>query len=465
MGTPSDRATRTARRQLGPRSRLLAVAILALASMAAGCEYFGKSKAAEAPPAPVPPVVQVIEAKPQAVKIYSEWVAQTYSQEAVDVRARVNGYIEERRFNPGDLVKQGDILYKLDDRPYKAQVDRAKGDLAQRQADLQFAQEQVQVIEAQAQLEQARAELLRRQIQVNRLVPLVAADAAPQQSLDDANQFQAAAQANLEARRASLEQAKITARTQIDAKQGTVEAAKASLDDAELNLGYATIRAQISGRVGDTTVEVGGLATSNSPQPLTTIIPLDPISVKFNVSEIEYLSFIQRGGTPESGRQIPLRLILADGRVFPQEGRVKRILNQVDPRTGTLQLQAEFPNREGLILAGQFGRVRAREREVKGALLVPQKAVVELQGARSVMVVGPENKVTQRTVTMGDRIGELWIVSQGLEPGDRVVVEGVQKARPGAVVNPQVVPLPAVKDEPPGPLFEAPPRNSAGPRR
>ena len=179
--------------------------------------------------------------------------------------------------------------------------------------------------------------------------------------------------------------------------------------------------------------------------------------MKFNVSEVEYLNFIQRGGTPESGRQIPLRLILADGRVFPQEGRVKRILNQVDPRTATLQLQAEFPNRDGLILAGQFGRVRAREREVKGALLVPQKAVVELQGTRSVMVVGPENKVAQRTVTMGDRIGELWIVSQGLEPGDRVVVEGVQKARPGAVVNPQVVPLPPIKDELPGPLFQAPP--------
>jgi membrane fusion protein (multidrug efflux system) len=440
------------------------MAMLALASTAAGCEYFSKSKTQEAP-APAPPLVQVIEARPQTVKIYSEWVAQTYSQETVEVRARVNGYIEERRFNPGDVVKQGAILYKLDDRPYRAQVDRAKGELAQREADLQFAQEQVQVLEAQAQLEQARAELLRRQIQVNRLVPLVAADAAPQQSLDDARQFQAAAQANFDARQASLQQAHITARTQIDSRQGTVEAARAALADAELNLGYATIRAQIAGRVGDTTVEVGGLATSNSPQALTTIIPLDPISVKFNVSEIEYLNFIQRGGTPESGRQIPLRLILADGRVFPQEGRVKRILNQVDPRTATLQLQAEFPNRDGLILAGQFGRVRAREREVKGALLVPQKAVVELQGTRSVMVVGPENKAAQRTVTMGDRIGELWIVSQGLEPGDRVVVEGVQKARPGVVVNPQVVPLPSIKDELPGPLFQAPPPTAASPRQ
>ncbi len=282
--------------------------MLALASMAAGCEYFGKSKAKDPPPAPAPPLVQVIEASPRDVMIYSEWVAQTYSQETVEVRARVNGYIEERRFNAGDRVKQGDILYKLDDRPYKAQVDRAKGDLAQRQADLQFAREQVQVLEAQAQLEQARAETLRQQINVNRLVPLVAADAAPQQSLDDARQFLAAAQANLEARQANLEQAKITARTQIDSRQGTVEAAKGTLDEAQLNLSYATIRAQISGRVGDTTVEVGGLATSNAAQPLTTIIPLDPISVKFNVSEIEYLNFVQGGGTIESGRQIPLRL-------------------------------------------------------------------------------------------------------------------------------------------------------------
>jgi len=466
VGTARYDATSTTRRRLGPPSRSLVVAVLALASVAAaGCEYFGKSKAQDAPPAPAPPLVQVIEASPRAVMIYNEWVAQTYSQYTVEVRARVNGYIEERLFNTGDFVKQGDILYKLDDRPYKAQVDRANGDLAQRQADLQFAQEQVQVLEAQAQLEQARADMLRQQTNVNRLVPLVAADAAPQQSLDDARQFLAAAQANLEARRVNLEQTKITARTQIDSRQGTVEAAKGALAEAELNLSYATIRAQIGGRVGDTTVEVGGLATSTSAQPLTTIIPLDPISVRFNVSEIEYLNFVQGGGTPESGRQIPLRLILADGRVFPREGRVKRVLNQVDPRTGTLQIQADFPNPEGLILAGQFGRVRARVREERNALLIPQKAVVELQGVRSVMVVGPENKVAQRTVTMVDRIGELWIATQGLKPGERVVVEGLQKARPGAVVNAQVVPLPAVKDDLPGPLFQTPPQTpSAQPR-
>ena len=444
--------------------RLVPVTMLALSALAAtGCDYFGKSKAQEPPPAP--PVVQVIEASPQAVMIYSEWVAQTYSQDTVEVRARVNGYIEERRFNAGDLVKQGDTLYKLDDRPYKAQVERAKGDLTQRQADLQFAREQVQVLEAQAQLEQARADMLRQQTNVNRLVPLVAADAAPTQSLDDARQFLAAAQANVEARRVNLEQTKITARTQIDARQGTVEAAKGALAEADLNLSYATIRAQISGRVGDTTVQVGGLATSTSAQPLTTIIPLDPISVRFNVSEIEYLNFVQGGGTRESGREIPLRLILADGGVFPREGRIKRVLNQVDPRTGTLQIQADFPNPEGLILAGQFGRVRARVREEKSALLVPQKAVVELQGASSVMVVGPENKVAQRTVTMGDRIGELWIATQGLKPGERVVVEGLQKARPGAVVTAQVVPLPAVKDDLPGPLFQTPPQTPSAQRR
>ena len=157
--------------------------------------------------------------------------------------------------------------------------------------------------------------------------------------------------------------------------------------------------------------------------------------------------------------------VYADGRVFPQEGRIKRTLNQVDPRTGTLQLQADFPNPDGLILAGQFGRVRARVREEKNAVLVPQRAVVELQGAQSVMVVGPENKVAQRTVSMGDRIGEMWIATQGLKPGDRVVVEGIQKARPGTVVNAQVVPLPAIKDELPGPLFKAPPPSSPGQRR
>ena len=465
FGWPREGIPQQRCRPLRAQSRALVAALVLATLAAAGCEYLGKSKAQSAPPAPPPPVVQVIEVSPQTVKLQNEWVAQTYSQDTVEVRARVNGYIEERRFNAGDLVKQGDILYKLDDRPYKAQVDRAKGDLGQRQADLQFAKEQVQVLEAQAQLEQARAELLRQQINVNRLVPLVAADAAPQQSLDDARQYLAAAQATFDARRANLDQTKITTRTQIDAKQGTVEAAKAALDEAELNFGYATIRAQISGRVGDTTVEVGGLATSSALQPLTTIIPLDPISVRFNVSEVEYLNYIQTGGTREAGRQIPLRLVLADGRVFPREGRIKRELNQVDPRTGTLQLQADFPNPDGFILAGQFGRVRARVREQKGAVLVPQKAVVELQGARSVMVVGPEDKVAQRTVTMGDRIGELWIAIEGLNPGDRVVVEGLQKARPGTVVKPQVVALPAVKDDLPGLIFQVPPAAPTGPRR
>jgi membrane fusion protein, multidrug efflux system len=430
------------------------LAILALSLLpASGCEYFGKSGAKAVPPPPPPPVVQVVEVSPQPVPIYSEWVAQTYSQYTVEVRARVTGYIAERLFQAGDIVKQGAVLYRLDDRPYKAQVATAKGDLAQRQADLQFAKDQVQVYQAQAELEQAQADMLRQQIAVNRLIPLVAADAAPQQSLDDARQFLAAAQANVEARRVNLEQNKISTRTQIESRQGSVEAAQGTLEQAELNVSYATIRAEISGRVGDTTVEVGGLATSNSSQPLTTIIPLDPISVKFNVSEIEYLDFIRSGGTPESGRQIPLRLILADGRVFPREGRIKRVLNQVDPRTGTLQLQADFPNPDGLILAGQFGRVRARVREERNALLIPQKAVVELQGARNVMVVGPDGKVAQRSVTMGDRVGELWIVAEGLKPGERVVVEGLQKARPGVIVAAQVVPLTAVKDELPGPLF------------
>ena len=428
---------------------------------AMGCEYFGLSKAKSAPPAPPPPTVQVIETSARPVMIYSEWVAETYSQDSVEVRARVNGYIEQRRFNAGDQVKAGDVLYKLDDRPYKAQVDRAKGDYAQRQADLQFAKDQVQVLEAQAQLEQARAEMLRQQINVNRLVPLVAADAAPQQSLDDARQFLAAAQAIVDARTVSLEQAKITARTQIDSKQGNLEAAKGALDEAELNLSYATIRAQIGGRVGNTTVEVGGLATSSSPQPLTTIIPLDPISVKFNVSEVEYLNFVQGGGTRESGRQIPLQLLLANGTVFPREGRITRTLNQVDPRTGTLQLQADFPNPDGVILAGQFGRVRARMREDKHAVLIPPKAIVELQGARSVMVVGPDNKVVQRTVTMGDRVGDQWIATDGLKAGERVVVEGLQKARPGTIVNPQVVPLPPVKPDSP-PLFKTPTSNLPG---
>jgi membrane fusion protein (multidrug efflux system) len=180
---------------------------------------------------------------------------------------------------------------------------------------------------------------------------------------------------------------------------------------------------------------VGGLVTANSPQPLTTIVPLDPIWVRFKVTESEYLSWAQRGHrTP--GELLPLTLILADNSEYAWKGRIENSLNQVDPKTGTLELQASFPNPKRILLPGQFGRVRVQVEERTNAIAIPQKAVQQLQNMQTVYTIGPDCKVAVRTVTTGSRVGELWVIEQGLKPGDRIIVEGQLKVRPGVRVQP-----------------------------
>ena len=205
---------------------------------------------------------------------------------------------------------------------------------------------------------------------------------------------------------------------------------------AELNLQYGTVRAPIGGRIGDSLLPIGGLVTPNSAQPLTTIVPLDPIWVRFKVNETEYLSWANRGQGVPAGNA-PLTLILADNSEFPSTGHIENALNQVDPKTGTLELQARFPNPKHALLPGQFGRIRVQFATRKDAILVPQKAVQQMQSMQAVYTVDADNKVLQRMVTTGDRVGTSWIVEQGLKPGDRVIVEGQLKVRPGMRVQPQ----------------------------
>jgi membrane fusion protein (multidrug efflux system) len=310
--------------------------------------------------------------------------------------------------------------------------------LAQAEANLEFAKNQVALAQAEADLAQANANLLKSKQDVDRLRPLVKEDAASQQDLDNATASLQANQANSDAKRANVEQTRLNTRAQIDVAQATVESRKAALKTAELNLDYATVRAPIAGRIGDTTVQVGGLVNHSSTQPMTTIVPLDPIWVRFKVSEGEYLSFRRRTGQEQDQtRRNPLRLVLADGRVHDQEGHFQNATNQVDLKTGTLELQATFPNPERSILPGQFGRVRLHMEDKRGVIVVPQRAVVELQGMQSVMTVGDDNKVMARSVVSGQRLDEGWIIDQGLKAGDRVIVEGIQKARPGSPVNPK----------------------------
>jgi membrane fusion protein (multidrug efflux system) len=217
-----------------------------------------------------------------------------------------------------------------------------------------------------------------------------------------------------------------------------LESNQALLRNSELNLEYSAIRAPIDGRIGDSLIPVGGLVSKASATPLTTIVPLDPIWVRFKVSESEYLSFQNRNQLNQRAEsRMPLEMMLADGTVHPYPGHIQNTVNQVDQKTGTLELQATFPNPKHNLLPGQFGRIRFIKEERHGALLVPQRAVQETQGLQSVYLVSVDNKVLLRSIVPGERVGERWVVNQGLKPGDRVIVEGTMKVRPGMTVNPQ----------------------------
>ncbi|MEP6963273.1 MAG: efflux RND transporter periplasmic adaptor subunit [Acidobacteriota bacterium] len=405
-------------------------ALLAVASfgLMTGCGSQSAQADGQAPPPPQS--VSTVDVALQTVPIYKDYVAQTFARDQVEVRGRVDGYIESRLFQVGSDVPAGQPLYVLDLRPYQAAVQKAHADLANSEATLEFARKQVSLLEAQAALAQAEANLLKAQQDVDRLRPLISRDAAPKQDLDNALAALKANQANISARQANVEQARLSTKAQIDTGTAQVESKRAQVKTAELDLEYATIRSPIDGRVGESLVQVGGLVSRNSPLPLTTVVPLNPIWVRFKVSESEQAEFRKLG-------RAALHLVLADGSDYPLAGQIQNTVNQVDSKTGTLEMQATFPNPQGTVLPGQFGRVRVQVEDRKDTILIPQRAVQELQGLQSVLTVGPDNKVLARSITTGDRVGEQWVVRQGLQSGDRVIVEGLQRTAPGAAVNPQ----------------------------
>jgi membrane fusion protein (multidrug efflux system) len=373
-------------------------AVIVIVTVAIGLFATGHGKAATKSGPPPPPEVSVIHVKGEAVATYREYPARTYARDLVEVRGRVDGYVDRRTFDIGSDVRAGQALYVLDVRPYEAEVERARGALAQATADIA----------------QAEASLLKARQDVDRLEPLVQEEAAPKQDLDNALAARQAGEAALAARKA------------------TVEANRAILRTADLNLEYATIRAPISGRVGDSLLQVGGLVTKTSAQPLTTIVPLDPVWVRFQVSEGELPLF----QSAHSGT-VPIELVLSDGTVHPHRGHIVNTLNSVNTKTGTMEVQAMFGNPDHAVLPGQFARVRVRTAERRQVLLVPQKAVQELQGQQSVLTLAPDNTVVARGVVTGDRVDQRWIVEQGLKPGEPVIVDGLQKVRPGVRVTPR----------------------------
>jgi membrane fusion protein (multidrug efflux system) len=340
-----------------------------------------------------PPEVYVADVVQKDVPIYMELVGQTKGSQDVEIRARVEGYLDSVNFTEGSFVRKGALLYQIDPKPLEASLARAKADMAT----------------AQARLEKTNND-------VTRLRPLAAQQAVSQQELDNSLAAQEAARAQVDAQRAAV-------------------------DKATLDLGYTHIRSPLDGLVGTTNVKPGNLVGRGESTLLTTVSQVDPILFRAGISEAEYLRLARRREETKARRaEGPgIELILADGTVHPEKGSVDAIERAVDPTTGTLAVQVRFANPQKLIRPGQYGRARFESELKKGALLVPQRAVAELQNLYSVAVVGSDNKVAFRNVKVGPRVDGLWVIEEGLKPGEKVVVEGLQKVREGAVVTPKPV--------------------------
>jgi RND family efflux transporter MFP subunit len=350
------------------------------------------------------PEVEVVQVEQRDVPIFGEWIGTLDGFTNADVRAQVTGYLLRQDYREGAYVKRGQLLFEIDPRPFQAVVDQAEGQLAQARAAL-----------ANAEAQQRKTEL-----DVNRYTPLAREQAASQQDLDNAVQNNLAANALV-----------ATAEAQI-------KTAEAALETARINLDFTRLIAPIDGVTGQAQLQVGDLVNPTS-SPVTSLSTIDPIKVYFTASEREYLEWNKRFPTETTRaaaeKGLRLELLLADGTTYPHEGTFYFVDRQVNESTGSIRVAGLFPNPGGVLRPGGYGRVRAVVRLHKDALLVPQRAVSQLQGNYQVAVVTDESRVSLRSITVADRVGTDWIVVDGLKRDERVVVEGVQKVRPGMVVT------------------------------
>jgi membrane fusion protein (multidrug efflux system) len=364
------------------------VGFLALAAITllGGCA--SKTEAA----APPPPEVQVVNIQQKDVPVYREWVAILDGYVNADIRPQVSGYLLKQNYREGSLVHKGDVLFEIDRRPFEAALQQAQGQQAQ-----------------------AEAQLGKTTLDVQRDTPLAKQSAIPQAQLDNDIQANAAATA-------------------------VVEANKAQVAQARLNLGFTKVRSLVDGVAGLAKGQIGDLVGPTSL--LTTVSQLQPIKVYFSISEQEYLPFAATISEMTSGKRVAgkgktLELILADGSVYPSKGSILIADRQVDLKTGTIRFAGAFDNPGGMLRPGQFARVRIPTALAKNALLVPQRAVMETQGSYQVAVVTPDNKASIRPVTVGERVGDMWIIKNGVQPSEQVIVEGFQKVREGSPVVPK----------------------------
>jgi RND family efflux transporter MFP subunit len=390
---PIDRPARTSRLLFltrGKSNLATVVLTLALGIFVSGCN---RVQATTATPVPE---VEVATVETRDVPVYSEWVATLDGYVNAQIRPQCSGYIIRQDYKEGSLVHEGQVLFEIDPRPFQATLDRAKGDLAQ----------------AQAQLGKAT-------LDVERDTPLAEGRAIAKSQLDNEVQAKLGAQA-------------------------AVESAKAAVEQAALNLEWTRVTSLVDGIAGIAQVQIGNLVGTNSI--LTSVSQVDPIKAFFPINEHEYLIAQRKNNAISSGETIrfygtTVELILADGSIYPQKGKVLLADRQVDPNTGTIRIVAAFPNPGNILRPGQYGRVRVQTSMKNGALLLPQSAVAQSQGSYQVAVVGSDHKVSMRTVKPGETVGTMWVIDEGLKPGEQVVVEGLQQLKEGTLVTPKPVRL------------------------
>ena len=413
-------------------SVLVAIPIIAAVLMGSGC---GKTDSAKAGAPPPPPTVVVEEVGQRTVPIYGEFVGQTRAQETVELRARVEGVLQKVYFKEGTAVRKGQLLFLIDKRPFEASLQTANALLAKAVADLAQARQRTDVLEAQAQLTDALAVLSRAEQDLARMKPLAREKAVTELELDAAVAAEKSARAQVDSRRANLTNLEAAVKYTIERASAEVNAAKARVTQAQLDLSYCSIHSPLTGMIGFLQVNEGNLVGRGDATLLATVSLSNPLLVDFNLSEVDFLKLSDRNNPGKKAGAARFDLILSDNSVHPSPGSFRVVDRTVDPATGTMKVEAVFPNPGSYLRPGQFARIRVPVSQQVDAILVPQRAVQEQQGAKTVYVVDAQNKVQLRTIKVGHKSDQYVIVLEGLNAGERVIVDGVQKARPGGEVK------------------------------
>jgi RND family efflux transporter MFP subunit len=416
------------------RLKSVAVACALACGALLGCAHRDDSR--EANVSPPPPVVVVQPARAQTVPITQDYQGTTGAIVSVDVRARVQGTLDSAPFKEGTLVHEGQLIFTLQRQPYVANLESADAQLLAARSSLQQAEQTVPVQQALANLAAKQATYVRTNITVTRLRPLAADKAVPQKDLDNAIQSQAAAKADVDGALAQLQNAKVNQQTSIQSAKAQILSSEATVSTAKLNLSYTQIYAPVTGLIGFLKYDVGNVVGGAGNEVLDTITSIDPIKVNFAVDENTYLALSGTRHDPNvrALRDQELRVVLADNSVYAYPGRLYTVNPTLDTKTGTIVVEARFPNPGALLRPGQFARIRLTIEQRPNAVLVPQTAIVQTQGVNTAYVVDANDVVQLRSVTLGPQYESSVIVQDGLKAGERVIVEGTQKVHPGIKV-------------------------------